>query len=96
MDIRGRFSFIALACFNDIKKVHFLLTKTFCYHVKNQNAKEKEFCTNATDYGYVHLFFQCLFLWYAAENLLRLESRKVKVVNKMYELKEDKEEGKYF
>jgi len=93
MDIRGRFSFIALACFNDIKKLHFLLTKTFCFHLKNQNAKEKEFCTNITDYGYCHLFFQSLFLWYIGEYLLRVESKKTKIVNKMYELKEEKEEG---
>jgi len=95
MDIRGRFSFIALACFNDIKKLHFLLTKTFCYHLQNQNSKEKEFCNsnNLTDYGYCHLFFQCLFLWYIGEHVLRIESKKVKVVNKMYELKEFKDEG---
>lgn len=95
MDIRGRFSFIALACFNDIKKLHLLLTKTFCYHMKNQNAKEKEFCssTNITDYGYCHLFFQSVVIWYVAEQILRRESKKQKVINKMYVLKEVKDEG---
>jgi hypothetical protein len=93
MDIRGRFSFIALACFNDVKKLHFLLTNTFCFHLKDKNEKEKEFCKNVADYGFCHLFFQSLFLWYVAEYHLRLESKKTKIINKMYELKEDKEDG---
>ncbi len=92
MDIRARFNYILLACFNDIKKLHFLLTNTFCFHMKNQTVKEKEFCSssNITDYGYVHLFFQCIFLWYIGEYIARVQSSKQKIVNKMYELKEVK------
>lgn len=97
MDIRGRFSFITLACFNDIKKLHFLLTKTFCFHMNNQSVKEQEFCSNAhlLNYGYTHLFFQSVVIWYVADQILIRESKKQKVLNRMFELKEVKEEGIY-
>ena len=95
MDVRSRFSFLALLCFNDIKKLHFLLTKTFCFHLKTQTPVEKEFCSNLTDYGFVHLFFQGICIFYVAEYFLRKESKKLKLLSELNEInKEDEEKGK--
>lgn len=98
MDVRMRYTFIAIACFNDIKKLHFLMSKSFCYHLKDQNATEKKYCANQTDYPYCHIFFQGILIWYIADYFLRKERKKVKILNKMNALRsEDKaEEGRYY
>jgi hypothetical protein len=90
MDIRYRFTFIALTCFTDIKRVHYLMVNSFCYHLKNKNASETDFCytkekvtDNVLNYNYVHIFFQGVIVWYLCFNFIRVDRKYSKVAKEV-------------
>ena len=101
MDFRSRYTFIAIACFPDIKRLSYIMNRSFCHHLqKNYLSKSEEnFCSHIKnpitkvyndqlfDNSYVHLFFQGLVLWYLIDILIAYEGRKTKVINKLNELR---------
>ena len=73
MDIRYRFTWLGLLCFCDIRRVHYLISNSFCYHLKDKTPDEKTWCTDILANNYTHLFFQQILLWYVGFNLIRLD-----------------------
>jgi predicted permease len=75
MDIRFRYSFLMMNCFVDIKNVHKLIINSFCYHIKDITAIEKDFCNSVVKNNFVHMFFQSVIIWYVAFNLIRIDRK---------------------
>ena len=75
MDIRFRYSFLMMNCFVDIKNVHRLIINSFCYHLKDKSAIEKDFCSSVVKNNFVHMFFQSVITWYVAFNLIRIDRK---------------------
>jgi hypothetical protein len=73
MDKRYRFSWLALLCFCDIRRVHYLISNSFCYHLTNKTPEEKTWCGDVLGNNYSQLFFQQVIMWYIGLNLVRLD-----------------------
>jgi predicted permease len=71
MDIRYKFTWFSILFITDVKLVHKLIIETFCFHLSDKLDKENKFCTNSLAYNYVHMFFQGIFTWYIAYNVIR-------------------------
>ena len=71
MDIRYRYTWIVIICFSDIRRVHYLITNTFCYHLNQKTDDEKSFCNDLLGNNYSHLFFQQVIMWYIGFNMIR-------------------------
>ena len=101
MDFRTRYTFIALACFPDIKRLTYIMNRSFCHHLEKKylSQAEENFCSEIKDpktkifndqlydNSYVHLFFQGLVVWYIFDILIGYEGRKTKIINKLNELR---------
>lgn len=84
MDIRYRYTWIAITCFTDIKDVHRMMINSFCYHISGiTTASEEAFCKDLPGNSFVHLFFQGIIIWYAAFNLMRIDKKYTKKLEKM-------------
>jgi hypothetical protein len=73
MDRRYRFSWLALLCFCDVRRIHFLIINSFCYHLKDHTVEETKWCGDVLGNTYSQLFFQQVIMWYIALNLVRLD-----------------------
>jgi predicted permease len=71
MDIRYRYTWIVIICFTDIRRIHYLVTNTFCYHLNQKSPSEKSFCDDLIANNYSHLFFQQVIMWYIGFNMIR-------------------------
>lgn len=85
MDVRCRWTFIAIACFTDVKRLHYLYVNTFCYHLDNKTPKETSFCGNILVNSLVHLFFQGILIWYFVLNLVELDKVNKKGIKELWE-----------
>jgi predicted permease len=94
MDKRYRFSWLALLCFCDIRRIHYLITNSFCYHLHDQTLEEKKWCSDILANNYTHLFFQQVIMWYIALNLIRLDRFCYKKVIEAKKVIEKKDESK--
>jgi predicted permease len=81
MNIRYRFTWIVLLCFNDIRRVHTLMVNTFCFHLPDQSTKEKSFCSDTLTNSFVQLFYQEIIMWYVGFNLVRMDRKVTKRIN---------------
>lgn len=80
MDVRYRYTWIFMIAIVDVKLLHRLIVNTFCFHIKDMSQIETEFCNDITTYNYVHMFFQGLFTWYVAFNLIRQDRIKAEKI----------------
>lgn len=96
MDIRYRFTWLGLLCFCDIRRVHYLISNSFCYHLKDKTSDEKTWCTDILANNYTHLFFQQVLLWYVGLNLIRLDRFCYKRVIDAKKVIEKKDESIWF
>lgn len=90
IDIRFRYSFVALCSFSSIRRIHYLVINTFCYHLTNKTTADTAFCNNVLYNSYPQLFFQGLIVWYVAFNLIRLDRKYIKTIKEVGENLTDK------
>jgi predicted permease len=83
MDIRYRFTWIVILCFNDIRRVHTLMVNTFCYHLTEKSTSEQAFCANTLQNSFVQLFYQEIIMWYVGFNLIRLDRKCTKKITQV-------------
>ena len=101
MDFRSKYTFIGLACFPDIKRLNYIMNRSFCYHLEGKylSKAEEVFCTSTNNKltkvfndqiyanSFINLFFQGLVIWYVMDILIARDGQKTKVINKLNELK---------
>jgi hypothetical protein len=83
MDIRYRFTWIMILCFNDIRRVHYLMVNTFCFHLTEKSKAETTFCGSIPQNSFVHLFYQEIIMWYIGYNLIRMDRKYTRKINKV-------------
>ena len=94
IDLRYRYTFIMLTCFVDIKRLHYLYIKSFCFHLENKTEKEKIFCDDIIVNSDLHAFFQGILIWYMGFNLIRIDKAYQKQVINLWEKIKDSSEKK--
>jgi len=92
MDVRYRNTWIFLIAITDVKLIHLLISKTFCYHIPNQSISEDKFCKEILKNNFVHMFFQGLIIWYFAFNLIRQDRLNSVIVKAIIDRVKNKKE----
>lgn len=64
IDVRYKWTFIALVTITEVKYLNYLQVSSFCYHVLDKNPTEITYCSKIDDSNYSHMFFQGIFSWY--------------------------------
>lgn len=67
VDVRYKWTFIALATISEVKYMNYLSVHSFCYHIEeahDYNPTELSYCEHLEDTNYSHMFFQSLLAWY--------------------------------
>jgi predicted permease len=94
MDVRYRYTWIFLIAITDVKLIHLMMSKTFCYHIPNQSISENEFCKGILKNNFVHMFFQGLITWYLAFNMIRQDRLNSVIVKAVFDRVKNKKEEK--
>jgi predicted permease len=94
MNIKYRWSWLIINCFVDHKQVHKLLINSFCYHLTTKTPLEKSYCSDVLTNNFTHVFFQDVFIWYIAFNLVRNDRKIFYNIKKFSETNKLDENGK--
>lgn len=64
VDVRYKWTLIAIATISEIKFMNYLLVGSFCYHVDDKSKVETAYCSKLNYFNYSHMFFQNIISWY--------------------------------